>query len=67
MPFHPVDAVSNVNGISVVFITSNYGGNTEMMEGCKMLGIPAFGMFVLLLSSALAYTRLFVIGTLWDF
>lgn len=30
-------------GAEVVFITSNYGGNKEMMEGCKMLGIPAFG------------------------
>ncbi|KAG8932543.1 hypothetical protein FRC01_013313 [Tulasnella sp. 417] len=30
-------------GAEVVFITSNYGGNKEMMEGCKTLGIPAFG------------------------
>ncbi|KAF8061509.1 hypothetical protein FPV67DRAFT_1703970 [Lyophyllum atratum] len=27
----------------VVFITSNYIGNTEIMEGCKEAGIPAFG------------------------
>jgi len=27
----------------VVFITSNYQGNQEMMEGCKEAGIPAFG------------------------
>jgi len=27
----------------VVFITSNLQGNREMMEGCKMEGIPAFG------------------------
>ncbi|KAG8884384.1 hypothetical protein FRB97_004393 [Tulasnella sp. 331] len=27
----------------VVFITSNLGGNTELMEGCKTLGMPAFG------------------------
>ena len=26
----------------VVFITSNLGGNRELMEGCKKLGIPAF-------------------------
>ena len=26
----------------VVFITSNLQGNTEMMEGCKEAGIPAF-------------------------
>ena len=26
----------------VVFITSNYRGNQEMMEGCKEAGIPAF-------------------------
>ncbi|KAJ7072637.1 hypothetical protein C8F01DRAFT_1243674 [Mycena amicta] len=30
-------------GAEVVFITSNLGGNTEMMEGCKREGIPAFG------------------------
>ncbi|KAF8967953.1 hypothetical protein BDZ97DRAFT_1655773 [Flammula alnicola] len=27
----------------VVFITSNFQGNQEMMEGCKEAGIPAFG------------------------
>ncbi|KAL4074497.1 hypothetical protein V8B97DRAFT_2092582 [Scleroderma yunnanense] len=27
----------------VVFITSNYVGNTEIMQGCEALGIPAFG------------------------
>ncbi|KAL0072705.1 hypothetical protein AAF712_000468 [Marasmius tenuissimus] len=27
----------------VVFITSNWTGNKEMMEGCKKAGIPAFG------------------------
>ncbi|EIW60578.1 uncharacterized protein TRAVEDRAFT_19223 [Trametes versicolor FP-101664 SS1] len=27
----------------VVFITSNYIGNTEMMQGCKEEGIPCFG------------------------
>ncbi|EUC53982.1 non-ribosomal peptide synthetase-like protein [Rhizoctonia solani AG-3 Rhs1AP] len=27
----------------VVFITSNYLGNREMMVGCRKLGIPAFG------------------------
>ena len=26
----------------IVFITSNFGGNRELMEGCKQLGIPAF-------------------------
>jgi hypothetical protein len=30
-------------GAEVVFITSNYGGNREIMEGCKGEGIPAFG------------------------
>ena len=29
-------------GAEVVFITSNLQGNREMMEGCKMEGIPAF-------------------------
>lgn len=27
----------------VVFITSNYTGNSEIMQGCKDAGIPAFG------------------------
>lgn len=27
----------------VVFITSNYQGNTELMEGCKQAGVPVFG------------------------
>ncbi|KAJ7699633.1 hypothetical protein B0H17DRAFT_1196245 [Mycena rosella] len=30
-------------GAEVVFITSNLGGSTEMMQGCKKEGIPAFG------------------------
>ncbi|SJK97853.1 related to non-ribosomal peptide synthetase [Armillaria ostoyae] len=30
-------------GAEVVFITSNWGGNKEMMQGCKAAGIPAFG------------------------
>ena len=29
-------------GAEVVFITSNYQGNKEIMEGCKAEGIPAF-------------------------
>jgi hypothetical protein len=33
-------------GAEVVFITSNLGGNREMMEGCKREGIPAFGTLV---------------------
>ncbi|OCH89871.1 hypothetical protein OBBRIDRAFT_793857 [Obba rivulosa] len=30
-------------GAEVVFVTSNYQGNKEIMEGCKEAGIPAFG------------------------
>jgi len=30
-------------GAEVVFITSNYQGNMEMMEGCKRVGIPCYG------------------------
>ena len=37
-------------GAEVVFITSNWAGNQEIMEGCKEAGIPAF---VSLLLSAL--------------
>jgi hypothetical protein len=29
-------------GAEVVFITSNFQGNREMMEGCKEAAIPAF-------------------------
>ncbi len=29
-------------GAEVVFVTSNFGGNKEIMEGCKAEGIPAF-------------------------
>jgi hypothetical protein len=29
-------------GAEVVFITSNFQGNREMMEGCKEASIPAF-------------------------
>ncbi len=29
--------------LAVVFITSNYDGNSEIMQGCKEAGIPAFG------------------------
>jgi hypothetical protein len=29
-------------GAEVVFITSNFQGNREIMEGCKEAGIPAF-------------------------
>ena len=35
-------------GAEVVFITSNLQGNREMMEGCKLEGIPAFVRFVLM-------------------
>ncbi len=55
-------------GAEVVFITSNYQGNKEIMEGCKMEGIPAF------VSDSFSWpaseTRLTDIpsqGTLWDF
>ena len=29
-------------GAEVVFVTSNWQGNQEIMEGCKEEGIPAF-------------------------
>ena len=35
------DAYHSFNA-EVVFITSNYQGNQEIMEGCKSEGIPAF-------------------------
>jgi hypothetical protein len=43
---------------TVVFITSNYVGNSELMQGCKEAGIPAFGTLwdfvsVIVLSSLL--------------
>jgi len=33
----------NLKWSLVVFITSNYTGNSEIMQGCKDAGIPAFG------------------------
>ncbi|KAH9977208.1 hypothetical protein BGW80DRAFT_1456530 [Lactifluus volemus] len=38
----------------VVFITSNYVGNSELMQGCKEAGIPAFGTLWDFVMSALA-------------
>lgn len=35
------DAYKSFNA-EVVFITSNFQGNAELMEGCKQAGIPAF-------------------------
>jgi hypothetical protein len=32
-----------MSSFAVVFITSNYIGNSEIMQGCKEAGIPAFG------------------------
>lgn len=40
-------------GAEVVFITSNLQGNRQMMEGCKLEGIPAFVRFFLV------YNRVF--------
>jgi len=37
-----IKEVYRVWGAEVVFITSNFQGNKEMMEGCKEAGIPAF-------------------------
>lgn len=32
-----------ISSSAVVFITSNYTGNSEIMQGCKEADIPAFG------------------------
>jgi len=40
---HLVAALYREWNAEVVFITSNWGGNKELMEGCKRLDIPAFG------------------------
>ena len=53
-------------GAEVVFITSNMQGNREMMEGCKLEGIPAFVRFVLAFDYVLFFLS-FTQGTLWDF
>ena len=34
---------SNSHAMIVLFITSNYQGNQEIMEGCKEEGLHAFG------------------------
>ncbi|KAH9028099.1 hypothetical protein EDB85DRAFT_1892674 [Lactarius pseudohatsudake] len=43
--FHSWDAEGDSvrSGGFLVFITSNYIGNSEIMQGCKEAGIPAFG------------------------
>lgn len=53
-------------GAEVVFITSNWMGNKEMMEGCKEAGIPALVRSSTCIRRALADERLQQ-GTLWDF
>ena len=51
----------------VVFITSNWQGNKEMMEGCKQEGIPAFVRLFIFLCCMRDLTSRFAKGTLWDF
>lgn len=52
-------------GAEVVFITSNFQGNREMMEGCKLEGIPAFVRLFLVFDLRIFLN--FIQGTLWDF
>lgn len=51
----------------VVFITSNYQGNTEIMEGCKEAGIPAFVRLMKSDCHGHDSPNLLSQGTLWDF
>ena len=54
----------------VVFITSNWDGNKELMEGCKKLHIPAFVSLPRSCSGACASQDRYPLplqGTLWDF
>jgi hypothetical protein len=51
----------------VVFITSNWQGNKEMMEGCKQAGIPAFVGVIMNLSLPCFVDLFGTKGTLWDF
>jgi hypothetical protein len=41
----------------VVFITSNWQGNKEMMEGCKEAGIPAFVSEAFFITASSLYLR----------
>lgn len=56
-------------GAEVVFITSNFQGNKEIMEGCKESGIPAFvsGPSHTTPTSRPKYLLIYFQGTLWDF
>ena len=59
-------------GAEVVFITSNWQGNREIMEGCKEVGIPAFvcrlSPNVQLAEERTSHTSIpSSQGTLWDF
>ena len=54
----------------VIFITSNYEGTQEMIEGCKEAGIPAFvhHCLVLLCFFLMIFFLMFAFqGILWDF
>ena len=52
----------------VVFITSNWDGNKELMEGCKKLGIPAFvSLSRSCLVTCVGQLPIPLQGTLWDF
>jgi hypothetical protein len=54
-------------GAEVVFITSNFQGNKEMMEGCKVAGIPAFVRNLPLSHYSTLKRPTETQGTLWDF
>jgi hypothetical protein len=41
----------------VVFITSNYVGNSEIQQGCKEAGIPAFGTLWDFVSDTLFFSQ----------
>lgn len=41
--FPELERVAYIYLSEVVFITSNYIGNSEIMQGCKESGIPCFG------------------------
>jgi hypothetical protein len=45
---------ADLRASAVVFITSNYVGNFEIMHGCKEAGIPAFGTLWDFVSHALS-------------
>jgi hypothetical protein len=64
--YYPADALTHISSSAVVFITSNYIGNSEIMQGCKEAGIPAFGTLWDFVGVTLFSIRRLLVGLTFD-